>query len=171
MTGLYLLVVAGIWLAIVLGVSRLVTTKLSTPRWRDPIRVLTVVALLALPLIDEIVGGQQFEQLCEENSTIQVDRATARGKTVYFTPQPDREIKGTWVRIVLQPRRFVDATTGDTVISFNDLVAEGGRFIRTLGISEGGVPLTFKGWCHPGDQFTLRNLLKELNITAIRKPE
>ena len=87
---------------------------------------LVFAVLLPLPLIDEIVGRQQFEQLCKVNSTIQVDRETAGERTVYFVHQPDTEIKGTWVRIVLQPALFVDATTSKPVIRFNDLIAEGG---------------------------------------------
>lgn len=171
MTGIYLLFVAAIWLAVVIWLSKFLTRKLPIATWRIPVAMVIFAVLLPLPLIDEIVGGRQFEQLCKDNSTIQVDRAMARGKTVYFDPQPDVEIKETWVRVVLQPRRFVDATTGETVVSFNDLIAVGGRFIQMLGISEGGMPLTFKGWCQPGDQYALEKLLKELNITLIRRAE
>lgn len=171
MTGILLLFVIVIWLAIVIWLSKIITKKLPTTWWRIPVGLVIFAVLLPLPLIDEIVGGRQFERLCKENSTIQVDRATAVGKTVYLAQTPDLEIKGTWVRVVIQPRRFVDATTGETVISFNDLIAVGGRFIRTLGISEGSMPLTFKGWCQPGDQYALEKLVKELNITLIRRPE
>ena len=139
--------------------------------WRIPVGLLVFAVLLPLPLTDEIVGGRQFEQLCRENSTIQVDREKARGRTVYYAKTTDIEIEGTWVRVVMQPHRLVDATTGEIVISFNDLIADGGQFIQTLGLSEGGMPLTFKGWCVPGDQHTLENLLKELNIHLIDRPK
>jgi hypothetical protein len=171
MTGIYLLFATTIWLSVVIWLSKVSTEKLPKPTWRVPIAVMVFAVLLPLPLIDEIVGGGQFEQLCKENATIQVDRAAAIGKTVYLAKTPDVEIKGTWVRIVLQPRRFVDATTGETVVSFNDFIAVGGRFIQTLGISEGGVPLTFKGWCQPGDQYTLERLFRELQITLVHRPE
>ena len=75
--------------------------------------LMVFAVLLPLPALDEIVGGRQFEKLCKENSTIQVNRATAVGRTVYSTQQPSVEIKGTWVRITLQPWRYVDATTGE----------------------------------------------------------
>ncbi len=171
MTGILLLIVAAGWLAVVIWLTKIITNKLPAAWWRTPVVIGIFAVLLPLPLVDEIVGGRQFEQLCKENSTIQVDRATAVGKTVYLAKTPDVEIKNTWVRVVSQPRQFVDATTGETVISFNDLIADGGRFIRTLGISEGGVPLTFKGWCQPGDHNALENLFKELKITLIRRPE
>lgn len=127
-------------------------------------------ALLPLPLIDEIVGGRQFEQLCKDNSTIQVDRATAAGKTVYYAPQPSVEIKGTWVRVVLKPQWFVDATTGKTVVSYNELIAVGGRFIQTLGISEGGMPLTFRGTCVPSNRPGSIETFKPFGINYIEPP-
>ena len=170
MTGLFLLLVALIWLAVVIGLSTFVTRKLPMATWRIPSAMVVFVVLLPLPLIDEIVGGWQFERLCQENSAIQIDRVTAVGKTVYLADLPDVDISGTWVHVVLHPRKFVDATTGELVVSFNDLIAVGGRFIQTLGISEGGVPLTFKGWCQPGDQYTLEKILKDLNMTLIRRP-
>ena len=162
MTGIYLLVVVFIWVAFVIWVGKISTEKLPMATWRIPVASLIIAALLPLPLIDEIVGGKQFEKLCKENSTIQVDRTTAAGRTIFLAKTVDVEIKGTWVRIIMQPRKFIDASTGETVVSYNDLIADGGHFISTLGISEGGVPLTFKGWCHPGDQYTLKELFKEI---------
>ncbi len=126
MTGLFLLFVAVLWMAFVVWLSKIVTKRLPMTWWRLPVGFLVFAVLLPLPLIDEIVGRQQFEQLCKVNSTIQVDRETAGERTVYFVHQPDTEIKGTWVRIVLQPALFVDATTSKPVIRFNDLIAEGG---------------------------------------------
>ena len=168
MGGLILLFVIGLWLAFVIWLSIFITKKLPIAWWRIPVGILVSVALLPLPALDEIVGGRQFEKLCEENSTIHVNRATAVGKTVYLAQTSDVEIKGTWVRVVLKPRRFVDATTGETVVSYNRLQAVGGRFLK---ISEGHVPLTFNGTCEPGDQYTLEKLFKELNITLSRRPE
>lgn len=169
MTGILLLFVIMIWLAVVIRLSKIITNKLPETWWRNPVGLLVFAMLLPLPLIDEIVGGRQFEQLCKDNSVIQVDRATARGKTVYFDPQPDVEIKGTWVRIVLQPWRHVDATTGNPVVIYNTLIAVGGWFIRMLGISEGGMPLTFYGTCRPKEN--PNELFKTLEITVLDRPK
>ena len=169
MTGIYLLIVAVIWLAIVVWLSKIITRKLPMTTWRMPLAILICAVLLPLPLIDEIVGGRQFAQLCKDNSTIQVDRTTAVGKTVFFAPQSSIEVRGTWVRVVLQPHRFVDATTGEAVLGYNTLQAEGGRFIQTLGISEGGMPLIFYGSCGPTEN--IKTLLKSLEITALDRPQ
>lgn len=170
MTGLLLFGVAGIWFVVALVISIFIFRKLPKRLWRIPFALILFLVLIPLPLIDEIVGKRQFEQLCSENSTIQVNRATAVGKTVYFVPQPDVEIKGTWVRVVLQPRRFIDATTGETVVSYNELIAVGGRFIQTLGISEGGMPLTFGGTCVPANRPGSIETFKPFGINYIEPP-
>lgn len=169
MTGILLLIVIAIWGAIVVWLAKMITKKLPKTWWHNLIDILVCMVLLPLPLIDEIVGARQFEQLCKDNSTIQVDRATAVGKTVYFVPQPDVEVKGTWVRIVLKTHLFIDAATGENVVSYNTLIAEGGRFIRSLGIFEGGMPLTFRGTCVPNAN--IKNLFKSLEITALDRPQ
>lgn len=170
MTGILLLLVAVAWVAFVIWLSKIITRKLPMPTWRIPAAMVIFAVLLPLPLIDEIVGGRQFEQLCKVNSTILVDRVTAVGRTVYLAQTPDVEIKGTWVRVVLQPRQFVDATTGETVVSFNDLIAVGGWFIRMLGISEGGMPLTFKGTCVPANRPGSIETFKAFGINYIEPP-
>jgi len=168
MTGFLLLFALAIWVAIDTSLSVFVTTRLAGTEWRVPIAIVVFAVLLPLPLIDEIVGGQQFKQLCKENSTIQVDRATASGRTVYFDPQQNVDVKGTWVRVVLQPKRFVDATTGQLVVSYNTLIAAGGRFSQALAISEGGMPITFDGSCRPTEN--PKDLFKSLDIKALDRP-
>ena len=172
MTGLLLLLVAATWLAIVAALAYAATKRIEDTVWRSAVALALVVVLIPLPLIDEIVGKQQFEQLCKDNATvIHVDRSTAVGRTVYFVPQPAVEIKGAWVRIVMKPKRFVDATAGETVLDYNELMAEGGRLIRALGISEGGVPLTFTSTCAPASRPASIETFKPFGITYIEPPE
>lgn len=168
MTGILLIAVTLAWLLIVIWLSKTIGKKLPLTWLRLLVGLLVFAVLLPLPLIDEIVGGRQFERLCKENSTIQVDRATAAGKTVYFAPEPPIEIKDAWLRIVLQPHRFVDAVTGVSVLGYNTLTAEGGRFIHALRISEGDMPLTFRGSCGPKEN--TKELVKSLGIVALDRP-
>jgi hypothetical protein len=171
MTGILLLFVAAIWTVLVIWLSRKATSKLPTAPWRVPVAILIFAVLLPLPLIDEFVGGRQFEEFCKSNATIQVDRVKAIGKTVYLAQTPDVEIKGPWLRFVLKPWRFVDVTAGEPIVSYNTVMADGGRFIRWLDISEGGVPLTFKGRCEPGGVVDSLKLFKDLQITQVQRSE
>jgi len=165
MMGLYLLFLAVVWLAVAIGLVSLLTRYLPA-RWRkNPLRALLILALLPLPIVDDILGGIQFKQLCKENSVIHVERATAEGRTVYLADVPLRELSGTWVPITVVEWRYVDAKTGDTVLSYNVLTAASGLFHLT------SVPLTFKGYCAPGGSGRVADdLLKQLHITVIKRP-
>lgn len=170
MTGILLIAVAIAWLIAAVAVTRWAVRRVNSLTMKAVGWMILFPTLLAAPLTDELVGGRQFEQLCKDNATIQVDRATAVGKTVYFVPQPAIEVKGTWVRVVLKPQRFVDAKTGETVVNYNELIAGGGRLIRTLGISEGGVPLTFKGTCVPANRPSSIQTFAPFGIKYIEPP-
>ena len=169
MIGIYLLGVMALWVIAAFFITLFAFRRMPRKYWRLPLAIVLFLVLVPLPLIDEIVGGRQFEQLCKENSTIQVNRATAVGRTVYLAQTPSVKIKGTWVRVTLQPWRYVDATTGEVVVSYNTLGARGGRFLK---ISEGHVPLTFNGYCAPGgSRIYADRLFKELRITQVQRSE
>ena len=171
MTGLLLIPVAIVWLLLALAATGWIARRFKTRAMKVASCVVAFPLLMAAPLADELVGKRQFEQLCRDNSTIQVDRAKAVGKTVYLAKTSDIEISGKWLRLVLQPWRFVDATTGEIVVSYNTLMVDGGWLIRHLGISAGGVPLTFKGSCEPGGVVDTVRIFKELEIKTIQRSE
>ena len=169
MTGILLIAVAFAWLIAVVVVTRWVARRFNSPTMKVVSWMILLPALMVAPLVDELIGKRQFEQLCKDNSTIQVDRAKAVGKTVYLAKTADVEIKDKWLRVVLKPWRFVDATTGEPVVSYNTLMVDGGWLIRNLRISEGGVPLTFRGSCEPGGVVDPIKLFEELNVTQIQR--
>jgi hypothetical protein len=166
MTGILLLFVVALWIVVAYVIARLIASKVPPGRWKVLVRVGAFLIVFLLPLADEIVGIFQFQHLCQQHSSIRVDRAKAAGKTVHLASTPNEEVKGTWVKIVLQPVRFLEATGGEPVMSYSGLNAYGGWLIRTLGISEGNKPLLFRGSCWPPDT---DRLMKELNIKVIRR--
>jgi|1186.fasta_scaffold15175_2 hypothetical protein len=165
MSGLIFLAVLVLWVGIAALIAVFIFRKLPERPWRIAVAIVFFVLLIPLPLIDEIVGKGQFEQLCRENSTIQVARAKAAGKTVYLADTPPEEVKGTWVRIVLQPWRYVDATTNETVVSYNTLQAERKFFLTAL------VPFTFHAYCAPSGRVDTHQLFKEIGVTQIQRSE
>lgn len=169
MIGLYVFFIGALWLAFVVWLTIYITKKLPIDTWRVPVALVLFAMLMPFPLIDEIVGKWQFEKLCKQNSTIHVDQNSALGKTVYFLPQPSQEIQGTWVRVVLQPKNFIDSKTNESVVSYSILQADGGMLVRLFSISEGRVPLIFIGSCHPREN--VKDLLKRLNINALDRPQ
>jgi hypothetical protein len=169
MTGPFVLFIATLWLLIVVGLVIFIGKKLTRGWKRAVVTVLLFVAIAPFPLVDELVAQHQFHNLCAKNSGFQLDRSKAIGRTIYLARMPDEDVKGTWVRVVKQPTRFIDATTAESVISYDRFVATGGQFSQFLGV-EGRVPLLFRGVCDPGYQHNIDHVLKELNITVVRKP-
>lgn len=171
MIGLYLLLVIAAWIGIAVLFSRWLTSRIrfNVARWFATLIAFGV--LLPLPLIDEIVGRQQFEQLCKENAEIKIDRATAAGRTVYLDVQQQLDVPGTWVRVVMQPMRFVDVATREPIVSYNELRASGGVLVHLFGFSEARAPLLFRGSCVPRDRPASIDTFKPYGITYVEPPK
>lgn len=167
MTGLFLLVVLGIWLAIVRWLVKLVSTRLPETWWRMPARVLLFMALLPLPVADEIVGKIQFEQLCKEKAVITIDAANTQGKTVWFGGSERAQIRLGTIEIMQARRNYVDAKTQEPFYHYYRLEATGGWLIRALRISEGNNPLLFRALCQPEN---LETIDAKLGLTRINRP-
>jgi hypothetical protein len=165
MTGLLFIGLGILWFVLVCGIAVFAFRKLPKGILSAFVSVLLFIALLPLPLIDEIVGKRQFEKLCTERATIQTDRAKAAGRTVYLAKTSSIEEEGTWVRVTVQPWRYVDAKTGETIVSYNTLQAERRFFLTGFGL------LTFDGYCAPGgSRSSVKSLFQDLGITDIKRP-
>ncbi len=143
MSGLYLLAVLAI-----LGVAAvLVAHRIARPirnTWlRIGATVLLTVAFMALLVVDELIGGYQFRQLCKKNAVLRIDPEKARGRTVKVVIDPSNEIVP-WSPITIyhSHESFRDRATNEEIASNDWYVAKGGWFIRMLGISEGNAPIT-----------------------------
>jgi hypothetical protein len=168
MLGLYLVLIGIVWLGIVVALATWLTLRIKTGPMRVFVALALVAVLLPMPLIDEIVGRHQFEQLCREHNTIHIDRTKAVGKTVYLVQRPPVDAEGTWVRIVIRPFVYVDAETGDPVVSYNELTAVGSRFLPSL--SQGRMPLLFNGFCAPPNRPATAEAFEAYGIKYIQPP-
>ncbi|MEJ6021970.1 hypothetical protein [Ramlibacter sp. PS4R-6] len=170
MTGIYLLLVILLWAALVAWLTVLLTKKLDLLFLRILVGAPSFAAALTLPFIDEIVGREQFQELCSQYSQIHIDISSAAGKSVYFASQPNIQIQGTWIRVMRRPFRFVELTSGKPVVTYDELFAEGGWLARHLGLSEGRVPLLFKGYCGPANPPKSISSFKSLGINYVEPP-
>jgi hypothetical protein len=166
MTGIYLIAMTGGWLWLVLRLTKKMRDRLPKVWWGKWLQVLLVAVLMPLPLIDEIVGGRQFAALCEKN-VVKVNAGSARGRTVYLEYAVDLPVKGTWVPVWVLPYRYLDLTTGELVVSYDHLRAEGG--VLFPGFDSGPDPLTFNGKCKPPGVFD-RDFFSRLGITEVKRP-
>lgn len=169
MLGLSALFIAALWLLVAVGLAIFLSQKLASGWARTAVGVLLLVLIAPLPVLDEVVAKHQFQRLCAQNSAFQLDRPKAVGRTIYLARVPDEDVEGTWVRVVRQPRRFIDSTTGALVISYDRFVAAGGRLSQFFGV-EGRVPILFSAVCDSGHEHNIDGVIKDLNITLVRKP-
>jgi hypothetical protein len=147
MTGLVLLLLGGAWLFAIYWVVKRVLARKELRGWRFPAAAALAVAMLPLPLADELVGAVQHRSLCREAGPKESVFASSRGLSL--TPQVTGptivngqllETKGyRW--ILSDPQSSVDR------IAFMDYRVTGGWLITALRISETNKPLIFRGSC------------------------
>ena len=162
MTGLLLLLIAGLWLAASLSISRLLATRLAPKSLQAPAAGLLFIGLLLFPLADEIVGGFQFRSLCASSASFQVGVANPEGRTTRVAINPSHQpVSGTAIPILHSRIEYLDVNSGEHVVSFDEYVAKGGLLIRGLGISQDNSPLTLdKPYCSPQKGVNVRLTMK-----------
>ena len=151
MTGLLLIVVVALWIACCVAIARVVTSSMNSSPLRLPIAAALFLALLPVPVVDELVGGSQFRALCERNAIFRLGVPSAEGRITLYSSKPTNElVPGTAIPIYDTGVLYTDVHSGEVVLSFHTYVAKGGVFIRTLGISESNSPITLgRASCSP----------------------
>jgi hypothetical protein len=167
MTGIYLLFLAIIWLAFAAGLSFIGTAKLKHSTLRIPIACLVFVAVLPLPVLDELLGKPQFEQLCKQYSAVELDTANSAGRTIWFGDSQRTELQLGAIQVSRTKRSYVDVRTQEPVYHYFRLEAKGGWLLSHLGLSETGGPLLFRAVCQPKD---LEAIEQRLGVTHINRP-
>lgn len=171
MIALVALLAMALWCLIAFVLARAISALFPASWWRWPGGVLVFGVVFVMPVLDEMIGRRQFEALCKASPGIQVDRTTARGRTVYDARGELAEVGGMWIPVVARPVRFVDVHSGETVLHFRSYTAYGGLLATTVGFPEGGTPLSFTGSCSPAAGGKLAQLFKELQLTWVRPPK
>ena len=150
MIGILFLTVVGCWVWASVQLTRFLLRKISSRNWRLVVAPVSFVALLILPVADEIVGGFQLRALCKKNAVFKVEAEKIRGKTVRSVVDPsNKDVEGTPIRIYFSHFSYRDAQTEEELASYTRYVAEGGWLIRTLSTDGHIKPLTFESTCDP----------------------
>lgn len=126
---------------------------------RLELKALIFCALAPLVLVDEMLGGVQFEELCRTRAVITINTAQPRGRTVYLAALPAEPVPGLMLPVQEQRLLYIDADTRETVLSFSALRAQGGKLVRNTGWPHQSQPLTFDGRCAPADRQSVLNSL------------
>ncbi len=85
MTGLFLLLVLGVWAWLSWWLADRLARAFALGHARMAARVALFVCLLPLPLADEIYSRPAFQRLCLANADVAVSGSKLSGRTVWFT--------------------------------------------------------------------------------------
>ena len=114
-------------------------------RWE--IKALALVALLPLPLIDELLAKPQFDALCREQTAVQLHIDLAAGERVHLAVLPPESVSGLMLPVSQRKYLVLTADTRQTVLSYSSFEAHAGKLARLMGVTQ--TPLTFEGHCAP----------------------
>jgi hypothetical protein len=114
-------------------------------RWE--IKALALVALLPLPLIDELLAKPQFDALCREQTAVQMQAGLAPGHRVHLTVLPPEPVSGLTLPVSQRKHVVLSDDTRQTVLSYSSFEAHAGKLARLMGVTQ--APLTFEGRCAP----------------------
>lgn len=148
MIGLLFWCFVALWLIGARWLARRITTGMQRGAARIAAMGGLIVLFIVLPLSDEIVGGVQLRALCRQNAMPTVDVERTRGRKVRVRTDPaNKDVDGTWVRILYSHSSYRDIETDVELFSSHRYVANGGWLIRVLSSDSGVAPLTFESTC------------------------
>ena len=136
MTGILLLVVVGFWIWASVQLTSLLLRRISSRMLRRVVAPAVFVALLVLPVLDEVIGRFQFRALCEDNAVLRINADEVKGKTVRLEIKPSNEVLlGQWLTTYHTRIGFRDTDSDREIGSYSSYVVKGGscrKFYRFL---------------------------------------
>lgn len=120
-----------VWLAMTIG------NLVPNATLRKVVKVGVLLALLASPFVDEVIGMYQFKALCKANGIESADVSKARGKRVKLDVGVRNRLNSTIMPIDVEDWLYRDADSGQIVFQHKDYYAIGGWLMRYTPLSMG----------------------------------
>ncbi len=171
MSGLFLLGVIGIWVAIVIFVVKWLARHFKPGVVRNIAVAITSAVMFVLPVADELISIPQFHRLCEEGTRLKFDPEKIRGRTIFLAENSQPDIRVGLLRGYYIPWHYLDATTKEVLITSSSYHVKGGILIRMLGISETNSPLTLRSYCSSSEKAWQKNLLDRYGLKYIERKD
>lgn len=163
MTGLFLLLVVFVWVLFSVFISFLVSRRIESKVFKVILSSLIFIALLFVPLADEIIAKNEFMELCDRGTEMKFNKDSIVGKKVKLVVDDEGLVKDLWVDINEFSWRYLDVDSGLLMLSYKTYRAKGGWLIRFFGVSESDSPLIFNSECGPKN---INGFLKDMNINV-----
>lgn len=137
MIGLMFLAGIAVWLVVVSYLSKWIVVLLH-PKWRKaPVRALFFVALLVLPVSDEIIGRWQFNRLCEREAMVLLSPDWQKVKRAARAQDQREPVPRTVIPITRVIYEKIDIDTGHVFLRDTRFVTDGGFLMGRFGLGLG----------------------------------
>ncbi|ODS23436.1 hypothetical protein AB835_08725 [Candidatus Endobugula sertula] len=164
MAGLIFFTVIGVWFFLVLAFVAWVVKKLPDKWWKVPIITVLFFVILILPIMDEVVGGIYFLQLCRKNATIIIDSEKTSGITIWYGGREQENIELSTLPIKKIKISYVEAYKKTPIYHYYRIEIGSGWLSHILGF---GSPMLFSGVCQPEN---LEEIDSQLGTKKINRP-
>ncbi len=171
MTGLLLLSIIGVWIAIVVFAMRRLARLFNAGWSRNVVVTFASVLMFLLPVADELLSRPAFDKLCEEHAKLKFDPQKIRGKTIFLADDPQPQIDVGFLNGYFIQGRYLDVTTKEVLVEARSYYIKGGFFIRMLGISEKDHPLTMRAYCASTEEPWQKSFLERYDVKRIQRKE
>ncbi len=133
MAGLIFIALLIGWFFVARWLARKITVHIANKALRWLSTALLVIVFMALPVLDEIIGGFQFRELCKQNAVLKIDAERIKGKTIQMITLPlNQVIPNTAIKISHSQTRYLDVMTNEELANSRRYEVFGGRLIRSL---------------------------------------
>ncbi len=160
MGGLIFLLATGLWFAFCVFLARKIPGWIGAKRFGLVLGVVIFPVLLVAPVVDEIIGMRQFEQLCKERAVVRVSPEAAQVTSAKISTSPVVNLAGYWIEIQSQTVVYLNAETGRPFYSYESLITKGGRVAR-IALMGGTHSCTAKNIVETSNQLNLEKLLEQ----------
>lgn len=128
MGGLIFLLVVGLWLALCLYLAHHIPGWLRIKRFGWILSMLLFPLLVVSPVVDEVIGKQQFAKLCETHMYYE-SQDMFKAKRIRVDSPPYRRLSGYWIPIEGRTIKYIDDETNQVILSYDDFHTDGGRLL------------------------------------------
>ena len=168
MTGILLLFLIVAWLWFVWWLSGWILKRFTSSNGKQWLRYVLIALLIPLLVMDEIIGGIQFKNICKLNAVIEVDDKKIVGKILDLKGPSNINVSGieqkninAAIPILESTSTWVDAVTNKKVFTYKQYLAKGGWLVRTFYLTESKVPIIFSNYqCQPRNKEQIFSVVK-----------